>query len=194
MWIWRSSVLGFILQAQTTVTETIVIFHPNNWKKWKSCSASMGSSDPLHCTAAIISPNPEISLLQEKHVRQMSTLLHCPVRQKRSKAFLGYYTVLHCVLHLMVVRCVPSFSVFSQRLSAVNFIQLCWITGTLRSQTQSEKEKWTVALFQSKLLEWCNEIGENLCLDWLENVSQINRGNEEGKESADFGQLSHPVI
>lgn len=68
----------------------------------------------------------------------------CPVRQKRSKAFLGYYTVLGCVM------VVPSFCVLSQRLSAINFIKVCWITGALSDGVKTAKET-----------------AENMCLDRL---------------------------
>lgn len=58
----------------------------------------------------------------------------CPVQQKRSKAFLGYYIVLGCVM------VVPSFCVLSQSLSAINFIKVCWITGALSDGVKTAKE------------------------------------------------------
>lgn len=102
--------------TENTGTETRVSIQVI--EKRKSCSALMGSLVILLQLYGLYveDQHPGIILLKEKYVRQMSTL-HCPVQQKQSKAFLGYYTVLCCVSNGLLVYCAPSFCVQSKALS-----------------------------------------------------------------------------
>lgn len=122
------------LHRERTVTETIEHFHPSVWKKnIPPCLDGFLWPFTLYSYNNITESRNQSVARDVRQTNVNAATLSCS-----ADAIKGILGILHCaVLSIMVVHCVPSFCVFCQRLSVLNFIKVCWITEGLCCQLQS---------------------------------------------------------